>query len=89
MIKRVYKCTDGTTYPDFETAKRKELDLADNWIGSIMDAAKLQSNLSHNPIQATNQVHNFMTENCDELINALLNWRDAKTSSRSDFEDET
>ena len=88
-MKRVYQVRNGETFVTFNEAKERELDLADDWIGKIMDDSRVVRDLSHNPIQQKTQIHNFLTANCDELIDALLNWRDAKTLNKSEFEDET
>lgn len=89
MIKRVYKCANGETFVSFNEAKERELDLADDWIGNIMDDARVVRDLSHNPIQQKNQIHNFLTANCEQLIDALLNYKEANELQQDDFEDET
>ena len=88
-MKRVYQVRNGETFVTFNEAKARELDLADDWIGNIMDSARITRDISQNPIQAANQIHNFLTANCEQLIDALLNYKEANELKQDDFEDET
>jgi len=88
-MRRVYQVRNGETFVTFNEAKARELDLADDWIGGIMDDSSIVRDLSHNPIQQKTQIHNFLTANCELLIDALLNYKEANDLQQDDFEDET
>ena len=88
-MKRVYQVRNGETFVTFNEAKSRELDLADDWIDKIMDDSRIVRDLSHSPIQAATQIHNFLTANCELLIDALLNYKEANELQQDDFEDET
>ena len=88
-MRRVYQVRNGETFITFNEAKERELDLADDWIGKIMDDSRLVTELSHNILTQKNQIHNFLTANCEQLIDALLNYKEANELQQEDFEDET